>query len=195
MHTVPHFNKDGGCDPSLTVEVKSELDHESNVIFTSGDVSGGRTSRERLTREFSSREGVLASPSADIMDVSVEVAPGLGTRVAGDICMTMMDGRSKAMFFFWVHSALMTEPPPEMGGRARTLSAEECAAEGLPPTSWSLLLSKHEIDRAAKDARCAHFDPDFQARPPRNNKLTSMRICSSPPSSFPHVTFVVTYCN
>ena len=49
-----------------------------------------------------------------------------------------------------------------MAGISRKLEDEECALENLPTSSWSLVLSKHEIDRAAKDTRCAHFDPDFQ---------------------------------
>jgi hypothetical protein len=35
-------------------------------------------------------------------------------------------------------------------------------AEGLTEGEWSLTLNKPEIDRAAKDDRCAHFDPDFR---------------------------------
>ena len=78
--------------------------------------------------------------------------------------MTIFDeGRSKVVFFFWLHSAFLTAPPTEMCGAARALTEEECAAEGLPALTWSLTLSKHEIDRAAKDTRCAHFDPDFRA--------------------------------
>ena len=66
------------------------------------------------------------------------------------------------MCFFWVHSAFLSAPPPAMGGVARALLPEECDLEGLAPGSWSLTLNKQEIDRAAKDTRCAHFDPDFR---------------------------------
>ena len=76
---------------------------------------------------------------------------------------TMVDeSRSKVMFFVWLHSALVQEPPREMCGTARQLTEPECDAEGLPPGARSLTLCKHEIDRAAKDTRCAHFDPDFR---------------------------------
>ncbi len=77
--------------------------------------------------------------------------------------MTIYDeGQSKVMFFFWLHSAFLTTPPSEMCGTARALTDEECTVEGLPTSAWSLTLSKHEVDRAAKDSRCAHFDPDFR---------------------------------
>jgi hypothetical protein len=72
------------------------------------------------------------------------------------------EGKSKVMFFFWLHSAFFTLPPPDMGGAARSLTDDECAEVGLTPGAWSLILSKHEIDRASKDTRCAHFDPDFR---------------------------------
>ena len=67
------------------------------------------------------------------------------------------------MFFFWLHSAFLTSPPPEMGGVSKPLTDDECAEAGLTPGLWSLMLNKHEIDRASKDTRCAHFDPDFRA--------------------------------
>ena len=67
------------------------------------------------------------------------------------------------MFFFWLHSAFLTSPPPDMGGIARPLTDEECTEAGLTLGSWTLMLNKHEIDRASKDTRCAHFDPDFRA--------------------------------
>lgn len=72
------------------------------------------------------------------------------------------ENKVKVMFFFWLHSAFVIEPPPTMCGAARELSPDECASEGLAPGTWSLTLSKQEIDRAAKDTRCAHFDPDFR---------------------------------
>jgi hypothetical protein len=71
------------------------------------------------------------------------------------------EGQSKVMFFFWLHSAFLTAPPSDMGGVARPLTVDECAEAGLKLGVWTLKLKKYEIDRASKDKRCAHFDPDF----------------------------------
>eukprot|EP00291_Cryptomonas_curvata_P017130 CAMPEP_0172171826 /NCGR_PEP_ID=MMETSP1050-20130122/12107_1 /TAXON_ID=233186 /ORGANISM="Cryptomonas curvata, Strain CCAP979/52" /LENGTH=1269 /DNA_ID=CAMNT_0012843299 /DNA_START=441 /DNA_END=4250 /DNA_ORIENTATION=- len=180
LHTVPHFNGDGCWDPFLTIEVKSEKDHGAYPVFRSADRSKSRPPGEMMQSSSSLRSTLDASrrgsceklrPSldaasrVDFIDVLAESLPGIGTRVAGDICLTLHtdEARSKAMCFFWLHSAFLTAPPPGMGGVARPLTDEECAAAGLAPSAWSLVLSKHEIDRAAKDTRCAHFDPDFRA--------------------------------
>jgi hypothetical protein len=180
LHTVPHFNGDGCWDPSLTIEVKSEKDHVAYPVFRSADRGKSRPSGDMMqsssslrstmdaTRRGSSeklRPSLDAASRVDFIDVLAESLPGIGTRVAGDMCLTLHtdEGRSKAMCFFWLHSAFLTAPPPGMGGVARPLTDEECTAAGLAPSAWSLVLSKHEIDRAAKDTRCAHFDPDFRA--------------------------------
>ena len=194
IHTIPHFNSDGSCDPSIAIDVKSEIDHEPYCVFQSpttrrgsGERPRSQDSSVRSRASFEAtykRTGTIAAP-ADFKDVKAESEPGVGTRVAGDFKVPQFDfdldiefkilservlvqltvsdeGRSKIMFFFWLHSAFLTQPPPEMAGKSRQLTDQECVAEGLPLTSWSLVLSKHEIDKAAKDSRCAHFDPDFR---------------------------------
>jgi hypothetical protein len=94
MHTIPHFNSDGGCSPALTIEVKSEVDHETYSIFQSSSVSPARAaasprdasmrsrgSFEKM-RMIGSMDGMV---SLDSIDVPAEPVPGVGTRVAGDV--------------------------------------------------------------------------------------------------------------
>jgi hypothetical protein len=96
MHTVPHFNGDGGCDPHLTVEIKSEADHSTYTVFQSVsrpqdhqpiDHGAGQAS-QRSRGSFEKLLGNVAiertQSEADAMDVPAEVISGLGTRVAGD---------------------------------------------------------------------------------------------------------------
>ena len=56
----------------------------------------------------------------------------------------------------------MQEPPDAMAGESRALSDEECSSMGVPPGAFSLLMSKHEIDGAAKDLKNSQFPPAFQ---------------------------------
>ena len=50
-------------------------------------------------------------------------------------------------------------PPPQMAGESRALTADECAAEGMPVGSQALILCKSEIDTAAKDKKCTRCSP------------------------------------
>ena len=126
LHTVPHFNSDGGCDPFLTIEVKSEVDHRPYIVFRSPerararpgvgtDSSGSpmatvdgsrRGSFERPAQRRGSferpsyrRGSMEASGPLDTADVAAEAVHGAGTRVAGDVCFTLYadEGRSKVI--------------------------------------------------------------------------------------------------
>jgi len=46
-------------------------------------------------------------------------------------------------------------------GMSRALSTAECEQMNLPTGSFSLLMSKHEIDGAAKDVKNTHFPQSF----------------------------------
>ena len=92
MHTAPHFS-DGGCDAALTVEVKSEADHEPYTVFQSQSSSpsrgagkpGGSSLRSRASFERVRQAADGAGSATDFVDVSAEPVPGHGTRVAGDM--------------------------------------------------------------------------------------------------------------
>ena len=94
MHTIPHFNSDGGCSPSLTIEVKSEVDHETYQVFQSSSISPARAAavpRGVSLRSRGSFEKMIMIGSIDSMlsldsiEVAAEPVPGVGTRVAGDV--------------------------------------------------------------------------------------------------------------
>ena len=94
IHTTPHFNSDGACSPSLTIEIKSELDHEAYTVFQSSTLSPGWAAaaprdvsmRSRGSFEKMSMIGSVDTlTSLDSIDVPAEPVPGVGTRVAGDV--------------------------------------------------------------------------------------------------------------
>ena len=99
MHTVPHFNSDGGCSPSVTIEVKSEVDHESYTVFQSSSISPARAAaaqRDVSQRSRGSFEKMRMIGSMDAMvssldslEVAAEPVPGVGTRIAGDVKVRM----------------------------------------------------------------------------------------------------------
>lgn len=121
MHTVPHFKGDGGCDPFLTIDVKSELDHCAYTVFqsSSGSPARGpagavqaslrsRTSFERMRGKAS----IERTPSSsDITDVPAEAIPGLGTRVAGDVKVVITLPYLFRPFSFLVQALSLSLPP------------------------------------------------------------------------------------
>ena len=98
IHTVPHFNKEGGCDPWLRIEVKSEQDHELYCVFQSPSIKrlsydlSRHGSQDPSIKSRASLESVLqgavpAPPQvvqSDKKDISTELDPATGTRIAGD---------------------------------------------------------------------------------------------------------------
>jgi hypothetical protein len=90
MHPVPHFNSDGSCSPSLTINIKSEVDHQEYTVFQSSAVlplraaATSRHSSLRLLGPFEKIRMVGSKVSPDLIDVAAEPMPGVGLRVAGD---------------------------------------------------------------------------------------------------------------
>jgi hypothetical protein len=88
--------------------------------------------------------------------------------VAGDVKMQVYRegfeaaGVQKVLFHTWFHSQFMLDPPDEMAGSMRKLSNEESKLLNLPPGTYSLLFSEHEIDGVATDVRHIHFPSGFQ---------------------------------
>jgi len=144
IHGIPRTSN-GGCEPSLVIAVRRDEDHEEYVVFKSRDYEAPKhvEQRDRQWQLF----------------LSKHVSGGV--RVAGDIKIEVVE-RHKSLCHVWVHSQFMQEPPDAMAGVSRSLSDEECASTGVPPGAFSLLMSKHEIDGAAKDVKHTQFPSGFQ---------------------------------
>jgi len=148
MDTIPHFDRDGGCDPFVSVGVKCEYDLEEHPVFRSRDASKAvhvKPEDQRWEFRFPD-EGVRVAGDTHI---------AFGTEGAGFL------GKASKMCHLWVHTCFMEQPPPEMAGKSRRLNAQECAAEGVPGGTWLLRMEKKEIDMAAQDKKHAKFDESF----------------------------------
>jgi len=151
MHTIPRISG-GGCEPSLRIGVRCEEDHEEHIVFNSSD--------HVTTRKLGSDDEEWWCRPADHVQ--------RGVRVAGDIVIRVMNDTSRLggvktapIFHTWLHSQFMEHPPDSMAGMSRALSTAECEQMNLPTGSFSLLMSKHEIDGAAKDVKNTHFPQSF----------------------------------
>eukprot|EP00961_Rhodomonas_salina_P270473 3654340-Rhodomonas_salina.1 len=149
LNTVPHFDRDGGCDPLLSVAVKSESDYEEYDLFRSRD-------------HYETRH---CKPSDRQVDLEIG-SGGDGIRVAGDVHFVVTNvsqgfmgqnfgGKPGKVCHLWVHTCFMQQPPPDMAGTARQLSGDECSSERLPAGTWCLTMAKSEIDQAAQDSKNA----------------------------------------
>lgn len=146
MHTIPHMDRDQGCDPYYSVSIVSEDDHEMYEIYASKEHEAVEHIKSSVGHWDSDFEG------------------GMGLRVAGDVHFEFRDQdllSSERMFSFWLHTHFCMRPPSDMGGKARKLDAEEARKERLPPGSWALTLAKREIDQAARDKKHVLFDKEF----------------------------------
>ena len=123
---------------------------------------------------------------------------GGGVRVSGDFHVKLRDrdmfGHGRMLCHFWLHTAMLGRPPPDMGGvvaddadaaaaAAAAVSATGVGAPGacgVRPVRVTRL-AKHEVDVAAKDKSCATFDASFQVASPRPPEAScgrdSARIC------------------
>ena len=137
IHGVPRFTG-GGIEPSVQIGVRAESDHKEYWLYKSH---------------------VAARISADDRDWTLEVEGGI--RVAGDIKIQVSNKVSR-ICHVWCHSQFMEQPPDEMGGVSRRLSAEECSTLNVPDGTFSLIFAKHEIDGAAKDSKNKNFPAQFQ---------------------------------
>lgn len=107
---IPHFDRDGGCNPFFTVFVKEEKDHENLEVYRSQDHYGKPTHLKPEEKTW----------QQDLPE---------GQRVAGDVQIVFYDAGylfQEKMCSMWMHTWFIKKPPPDMGGMSRQLGNEVC---------------------------------------------------------------------
>ena len=123
---IPHFERDGGCNPFVNVYIKSEEDSECFSVYDSTERCGKAEHIKPSQKRWS------------------HTIPKDGQRIWGDVRFVVSNADSffapKSMFSMWIHTQFVTKPPPEMCGKSRLLSQEECEGQNLPegrPPPWA----------------------------------------------------------
>lgn len=118
MLSIPHFDRDGGCNPFVNVYIKSEEDSECFSVYDSTERHGKTEHVKPSQKRWS------------------HMIPKDGQRIWGDVRFVVSNADTfftpKSMFSMWIHTQFVTHPPPEMCGKSRLLSLEECMSENLP---------------------------------------------------------------
>jgi phosphatidylinositol-3,4,5-trisphosphate 3-phosphatase/dual-specificity protein phosphatase PTEN len=132
LHTVPHFDVGGGCDPYFVI--KGPPPH-SKTLYDYKATLQALGERVPSCHERGARCCELAVPDGDSLVASK------GCLLQGDFRMQFYDhddvGGDDKMCHFWLHTSF------------------------IPLDTKRIVLTKSQVDKALKDKKCSKFDKDF----------------------------------
>jgi len=148
LHSIPHFDRDGGCDPWFQVRARDFETLAGRLLYDSRGVLP--------TKHVHPREKTWTQNFQGCAE---------GLLVSGDVELRFFDAHafseSELMCSMWFNTAFLKDAPRELCGRTQRLTLDDCKDQGLPLGSLSVTFFKSELDLAFDDKKHAKFDADF----------------------------------